>query len=355
MSQANRGKSIIEKSLLDWALSGLSRGFYVFPCKPRSKQPNGELVPHGVNDATNSESQIREWWQREPEGNPAVALGPSNITVLDVDSGLTDISAAREWCHRNQLPSTLTVRTGRRDSFGLQLYFSGIVANRPYDHDGASGEVRSTGYYVMLPGSVHDKTGERYQIIADRPLAAVPDLVNRLARFVLPRPQGNSSEKVTPSCRHYYFVERGRELHFAGLSGEGLHTALRWLYENRCVRDPQKDERVSRGELREVSRWIEDHPPEYPLQPKDFVALRHAEKDPLVQHAWAGDVLPFDGDREKALNHLIRRLNTMGCREEQIIRIVKASPLMAAMEKEPLFAPMEEKSPNGQDDTLEKT
>ena len=29
-----------------------------------------------------------------------------------------------------------------------------------------------------------------------------------------------SLEKITPSCRRYYFVERGRELHFAGLNGE---------------------------------------------------------------------------------------------------------------------------------------
>jgi hypothetical protein len=332
-----------EKSLLDWSLGALARGFYVFPCKPRSKQPNGVLVPQGVKEASNSEQQIRKWWAIEPEGNPAIALGPSNVTVLDVDKGLADVNAAREWCRRQQLPATFSVRTGRRDSFGLQLYFSGTVPNRPYEHDGCGGEVRSTGYYVMLPGAIHDKTGETYQIIADRGLAPVPDLVTRLSKFVLPRPQANSTEKIEPSCRHYYFVERGRELHFAGLAGEGLHHALRWLYENRCVRDPQKDQKVASGELREVGRWIEEHPPQYPLQPKDFAALRHAEKDELTQQAWAGLLTPFNGDYEKALDHLIRRLSSIGCREEQIFRIVGSSPLFSEMNEK--WPAMTEESP----------
>lgn len=315
--------------LKDWALWALTKGMWVFPCKPREKQPNGALAPHGVNDASNSVEQINKWWQCEPNSNYGVALGPSNITVLDIDTGLADIEAARAWVKRNQLPATLTVRTGRRPGFGIQLYFRGTVPNKPYEHEGLSGEIRSRGYYVCGPGSIHP-SGEAYAILAEHSLAPVPAFIEQLSKKAIPRPTGASAEKVSPSNRHYYFLERARELHFTGLTGKGLVAALRWLYENRCVRDAAKDERVfNTNELQDVAQWVEEHPPEYPLQPKDFIVLRHAEKDELTQHAWAGNVTKFDGDSESAINHLIRRLSFLGCGQEQILRIVAASPLYA--------------------------
>lgn len=317
-------------TLLDWAIDAHTRGFAIFPCRPKAKQP---ATMNGVKDATKDIEKIKAWWEENPDYNIGVALGPSNLTVLDMDTGIADLDAAREWVRRNQLPNTFTVRTGRRTSFGLQLYFSGTVQNRPYDHDGVSGEIRSSGYYVVGPGSIHPDSSEPYVILADRKLAPVPDLVNRLSRFVLPRPQGKSQEKVTPSCRHYYFVERGRELYFAGLTGEGLHAALKWLYENRCVRDPQKDDRVARGELKEIGQWIEQHPPEYPLEPRDFMALHHAEKDPMTQQAWAGQLNFFDNNPDKALDYLIHRFDSIGCNREQIYRVIGASPLYASMKE----------------------
>lgn len=116
------------------ALAALERGWYIFPCKPKSKHPNGELVPNGVNGATNDKGIVWEWFDREPNGNYGIALGPSKLTVLDIDEGCPNLNAAREWVTRNQLPNTFTVRTGRRTSLGLQLYFEGCVANKPYQH-----------------------------------------------------------------------------------------------------------------------------------------------------------------------------------------------------------------------------
>src|SRR5207302_4645600 len=103
----NQNVSADPKSLLDAALALLPRGFHVFPCKPRSKQP---LTQHGVHDATRDEAQVRAWWEKTPDANPAIALGPSNLTVVDCDEGLADVEAARAWCKRNQLPPTFTVR-----------------------------------------------------------------------------------------------------------------------------------------------------------------------------------------------------------------------------------------------------
>lgn len=321
-------------TLKDWALWALAKGMWVFPCKPREKQPNGALAPHGVKDASNDVAQINRWWQCEPNSNYGVALGPSNITVLDIDTGLADLEAARRWFKRNQLPPTLTVRTGRRPGFGLQLYYRGAVPNKPYEHEGVSGEIRSGGYYVCGPGSIHP-SGEAYAILAERSLAPVPGLIERLARKAIPRPTGATTEKVSPSNRHYYFIERARELHFTGLTGDGLVAALRWLYEHRCVRDAAKDTRVfNTDELAGVAQWVEEHPAEYPLQPRDFIVLRHAEKDELTQHAWVGNVSKFGGDGEEALAYLIRRLSALGCGQEQIQRIIAVSPLWSMTREE---------------------
>lgn len=326
------------KTLLDWALESLSRGWAVFPCKPRSKEPLASLAPTGVKDATKDEAIVREWWRKEPNANPAIALGPSNLTVLDADDGLPDVAAAREWCRIVQIPASFTVRTGRRTSFGLQIYFEGLSENHPYRHQGVAGEVRSSGYYVMAPGAVHDKSGELYQVIGDRPLAPVPDVVKRLTKLALPRPQGSSNEKIEPTERHYYIVERTRELQYAGLAGKGLKAAVRWLYDNRCVHDAAKDQRVADGELDDICDWVEGHPPVFPLEPRDFVALRFASKDDkLLQAAWDANLIYFDGDREKAFVYLVNKLKAVGCRNEQINRIVASSPLEAEVEQPPNY------------------
>lgn len=191
------------------------------------------------------------------------------------------------------------------------------------------GEIRSTGYYVVGPGSIHPDSGEPYTILADRPLAPVPSFVLRLSGFVAPRPQADSTEKVEPSGRHYYLVARGRELHFAGLAGKGLEDAIRWLYFNRCERDGAKDERIAHGgEARDIAKWIEDHPALYPLETRDFIALRHAEKDDeKVKAAWSGQLNLFNNSADEAFDYLAAALRQRGSGEPQVERIVSASPL----------------------------
>lgn len=316
---------MMPRPMLQHAQAALRRGFYIFPCKPREKKPHGGLAPNGVKDATADPVLVARWWQVCPDANPAVALGPSNLTVLDADSGLETVEEARRWAQKHEFPPTMAVRTGRRTSFGLQLYFRGLSPNRPYFHDGVKGEVRSAGYYVLAPGAVHPVSGEAYEILRDLPPAPVPALITRLTKATLPRPQG--TELVGESQRHYYLVERARELCFAGLSGAALVQALEWLYYQRCERDPAKDARVKRGELKDIATWAEQHPPAFPLEPRDFAQVRFLEKRyPKAARAWAGEVREFD-DAEAALTYLIQALDEVGCAKDQLTRIVGASPL----------------------------
>ena len=41
-------------------------GFPVFPCKPRTKEPQ---MPNGFQDATTDETIIRAWWSQTPDAN----------------------------------------------------------------------------------------------------------------------------------------------------------------------------------------------------------------------------------------------------------------------------------------------
>jgi len=40
-------------------------------CQSEGKHPIGELVPHGVKDASADEARIRDWWTRFPDANIA--------------------------------------------------------------------------------------------------------------------------------------------------------------------------------------------------------------------------------------------------------------------------------------------
>lgn len=318
-------------AILDSVHFCLAKGWWVFPLLPKSKLPNARFVAQGVKNASNDPKQIAEWWKSEPEGNFGIALGPSKLVVLDVDSGLNNLDEARRWATHNQVPHTFIVRTGRRSSFGIQFYFTGCVPNKPYEFQGVTGEVRSAGYYVVGPGSIHPDSGQPYSVLRDAAPAQVPSFIFNLANRKVPRPIGDETEKVSPSFRHYYLMERARELHFAGLDGAGLEAAITSLYFTRCERDSAKDGRIGR-EAGEIVQWIHDHPAVYPLQPNDFRTLRHAEKDPKVKLAFSGQLDLFDGSPEAAFQYLVTGLRTLGANVDQIKRIVAISNLSVLLE-----------------------
>ena len=101
-------------SMLIVSLDCIRRGWFVFPCVPKTKRPLGGLVPNGVLDASNDEAQIRAWWAAKPDANVAIACGPSGLSVVDCDHGNRTEADAREWIQRAGLPKTYTVHTGRR-------------------------------------------------------------------------------------------------------------------------------------------------------------------------------------------------------------------------------------------------
>jgi len=145
--------------LIDHALQYVSRHWFIFPLKPRSKQPliSKAQGGRGFHDATTDPKQIEVWWGQCPDANIGLATGASGLVVLDADGpeGLAELDAlARQ---HGALPRTLVSKTGR----GFHFFFSGtgIPSSQV---KGSHLDVRGSTGYVVLPPSVHP-SGAAYE------------------------------------------------------------------------------------------------------------------------------------------------------------------------------------------------
>ena len=160
-------------SLHDAALAYARMGWPVFPCNPLAKTP---ACPNGFKDATTNEEQINEWWNTDPNYNPAVALGETEYCVVDLDGE----SGIQEWLSLVEASGelareTFTVKTPRG---GQHLYFLGVLP--PSQHRVAAHiDTRGQGSYVLLPPSV---TQDGQYVYQNRvAAAALPAWVERCA------------------------------------------------------------------------------------------------------------------------------------------------------------------------------
>lgn len=228
--------------MLELALGYAGRGWFVFPCWPRSKKP---MTRNGFKDATLFVDQIREWWTKSPDANIAISCGPSSLTVVDVDHGADP---------NRRLPdgfdATYIVRTGRRPEYGIQLYYAGESPTiHGWEKDGHSGDVKSAGGYVMAAGSVHP-SGELYAVIADNAVAPVPDAVRALkpvARLAVARKAGKVLEG---QGQHAAVTSVAGKLRASGFDGDAIYAALLPLNPEMCE-PPLPDE-----DLKEIAYGV---------------------------------------------------------------------------------------------------
>src|SRR6202035_810864 len=147
---------------LDIALQHAALGLHVFPVA----RDKGTMTDHGFKDASIDPETIRAWWAKHPSANPGFAPGASDVAVLDVDYGLSDMASFIAWRDRNDIPATYTVRSGSRPEFKVHIYFRGAIRDiGMWELDGCAGQVKSLGGYVLAAGSEalhgekHDKPG----------------------------------------------------------------------------------------------------------------------------------------------------------------------------------------------------
>ena len=118
-------------------------------CKHIGKHPR---TAHGVNDATDDESRVREWWKCWPNANIGIATGArSNLVVVDADNEDAWSLLCKLLPRDSSLESLEISDTGPV----LQLFFrypGTRVPNKPL----ANGlDIRGDGGYVVVPPSLH--------------------------------------------------------------------------------------------------------------------------------------------------------------------------------------------------------
>jgi hypothetical protein len=157
-------------------------------CGQVGKHPLGNLVPHGVKDATCNRARILAWWTQKPQANIGLACG-HRFDVLDVD-GPEGEQAIRTLAATHGLASSgPLVRTG---GGGWHFYLAPTGLGNVYPRGPERVDWRGRGGYVVAPPSRH-ASGNPYQWATDRnlntPLGRVPSvLLERLQPRQLQRP-----------------------------------------------------------------------------------------------------------------------------------------------------------------------
>jgi hypothetical protein len=220
----------IARMLLTTALNYAARGFAVFPCLEKSKEP---ACGRGFKDATTNPATIRRWWNGWHAYNVGIPTGLiSGVWVLDVDGAIGAETLAGLEASHGPLPPTLCSIT----SGGCHLWFR---ADEPIQSSvarvGAGLDVRGDGGYVLAPPSIHPD-GPRYRWATTTDPATAPDWLIRLTRqrpgapkIVLPeyRPAGPPGSygkaALDRECDALASVARGARNHALNRASFCLH------------------------------------------------------------------------------------------------------------------------------------
>lgn len=229
----------MENKLLAAAEWYARRGWYIFPLKPRGKEP----LPgtHGVLDATTDLAQIAAWWAAHPDANIGGACGPSGLTVVDVDG---DKGGRESWAELRASYSiddqTLTSLTAS----GQHLIYAnppGVATRNTASKLGAGLDTRGHGGYIVLPPSVHPsghvyrwEVGYRPDDMAPLPLP--PVLISLLSAPPATNGHGaaESPDVVPEGGRNAFLTSWAGRLRRGGANEGEIAAALRALNDSRC-------------------------------------------------------------------------------------------------------------------------
>lgn len=157
------------------AIAAARSGFRVFPCVPNGKTPLFEQNWKQI--ATTDEAIIAQWWDDNPNANPAIALDANHV-VVDIDKGG---EAAIDTLDMLGLPDTLTVTT---PSGGRHIY---LTTDKPYGNraktipDLPGCDLRGGNGYVLAPGASID--GKPYAVVGNPATpTACPDWLHEMLR-----------------------------------------------------------------------------------------------------------------------------------------------------------------------------
>jgi bifunctional DNA primase/polymerase-like protein/AAA domain-containing protein/primase-like protein len=228
-----------------------ARGWFVFPLKPRTKEP---VTAHGFKDATTDADQIARWWTETPDANVALHPGPSRVVVIDVDGRDGRVAAVPLGLFSEP---TLAVLTGRPGGVHLYYRHPGFpVSNRPL---APHVDVRADEGYVVLPPSVHP-SGAIYrwdkERILDLPPQVVALLKNGSTRRAAPLAAG---APIPEGQRNTVLTSLAGSMRRRGMEAPEITAALSAVNAGRC-RPPLKDEEIEAIAV-SVARYAPAAPP----------------------------------------------------------------------------------------------
>lgn len=230
--------------LLDAALAYARRGWHVFPLQPSGKRPLGALVPNGKDDASADEARIRAWWTTAPTANIGIALAPSRLLALDVDTNDGKQGKASLAEIVGELPSTTLTQASARG--GRHFLFQAPAEVEPASRiDFKPGlDLIGAGYIVAAPSTFD---GKPYRWLNDHAIAACPPYLAGVAR-TRPRKEVESVESgvtLTQGGRNNALFRLGAALRDTGLDERSIALALHSTNDLRCA-PPLDDDEINR-------------------------------------------------------------------------------------------------------------
>ena len=278
-------------------LSYVAQGFRVFPVKP-DKKP---LTAHGLKDATQTQSGVREYWSRWPDAG--IALVTDGLMVLDFDAknGGFESKAIIE-AKYGLLPRTRTHRTGGGGEHFIYRNPNGADIRNTVTFAGYKGvDLRATGGYIVAPPSMHE-SGARYKVLDDSEIALAPDWMIELAtkRKVRSWHPAAETSPIPEGQRNARLASFAGTMRRRGMSQEAIEAALLEVNQGQCS-PPLSEDEVKRV-ARSVTRYKPETPPGKPVPAIvngifNLTDLGNAER---LVHQY-GDILHYCYERKRWL------------------------------------------------------
>lgn len=216
----------------------LSRGWHLVPVAPRSKRP---LIRDSSAKASADPQQVAAWASGQEELNYAVALGPSGLAVVDIDSehGEAELAGA---LLGDEVPVTPEARTSR----GRHLYFRDPGGLTKSAAGGLDLQVGTA--LAIIPPSIHGD-GAPYRWAEGRDPASVdvammPDALIAHFRQRGHRTNPGGTGHIPEGERNVALTGIAGSLRAKGDTEEQIATKLSAINQERCT-PPLGEEEVA--------------------------------------------------------------------------------------------------------------